>query len=495
MKPSRLIPIAMGAMLSACSTSVPDGARTVADQAKIYPDYSGVTVPRNIAPLNFSILDDADEYVSHIHLKGQKGIVVPGATVDIPADRWSQLLSQAEGDTVLIDVFARTADTWLRHPSLKIAVAEEIDPYISYRQIEPSYIGFEVMRICQRHLESFDEREIFNNCSMAEDNNGQCINCHSYQAYNRQGNMQMHIRLNNGGTLIAHNGELKKINLKTDQTVSAGVYPSWHPTLPLIAYSNNTTTQNFHSANRNKVEVQDGASDIILYNVEKDKIQIIANDSTELETFPYWSADGKSLYYVSATVPCLSDSMMSVYKKSCYKDFKYDIYRKPFDADKMAFGATDTIFSASAIGQSATFPRESPDGRFLLFTMGEYGTFHIWHHDADLYLMDLATREVRPLDEVNSPDVESYHSFSSNGRWILFSSRRDDGSYTRLYIAYFDKDGRARKPFLLPQRDPDQNLQLFKSYNIPEFMAEPVKYTKRELMEAIASPARQVELD
>lgn len=103
--------------------------------------------------------------------------------------------------------------------------------------------------------------------------------------------------------------------------------------------------------------------------------------------------------------------------------------------------------------------------------------------------MDLTTRAVRALKEVNSPDVESYHSWSSNGRWIIYSTRRDDGSYTRPYIAYFDKKGNAHKPFILPQEDPDFYAQFFKSYNIPEFMTEPVEISRHSFVKAIEKDA------
>jgi hypothetical protein len=88
------------------------------------------------------------------------------------------------------------------------------------------------------------------------------------------------------------------------------------------------------------------------------------------------------------------------------------------------------------------------------------------------------------MTELNSPDVESYHSWSSNGHWIIFSSRRDDGSYTRPYIAYF-KDGKASKPFILPQKYPDFYMEFFKSYNIPEFMVNPVQISRKELITTI----------
>ena len=71
---------------------------------------------------------------------------------------------------------------------------------------------------------------------------------------------------------------------------------------------------------------------------------------------------------------------------------------------------------------------------------------------------------------MNSNDTESYHSWSSNGRWVVFSSRRLDGLYTRPFIAYVSERGEVFKPFLLPQQDTDFYSLLMKSFNIPEFV-------------------------
>lgn len=88
--------------------------------------------------------------------------------------------------------------------------------------------------------------------------------------------------------------------------------------------------------------------------------------------------------------------------------------------------------------------------------------------------MDLKNDSVRALAEINSNDVESYHSWSSNGKWIIFSTKRDDGGYTRLYLSHFNENGTFSKPFLLPQKNPDFSDKYLFSYNIPEFMIEPV---------------------
>ena len=84
--------------------------------------------------------------------------------------------------------------------------------------------------------------------------------------------------------------------------------------------------------------------------------------------------------------------------------------------------------------------------------------------------MDLEDGSVRRVDELNSDESDSYHSWSGNGRWIVFSSRRIDGRFTRLYFSHFDGEGHFSKPFLLPQKDPSHNLMRLKSYNVPEFV-------------------------
>ena len=157
-----------------------------------------------------------------------------------------------------------------------------------------------------------------------------------------------------------------------------------------------------------------------------------------------------------------------------YDSLHYCIYRKSFDPETKQFGPRELVFQAEK--GSALLPRVSPDGRFLLFSMADHGVFHIWHHDADLWLMDLQTGDARSLDEVNSPDTESYHTWSSNGRWMVFSSRRDDGTFTRPFFAHADAEGHFSKPFELPSADPDFHRQFLRSYNIPEFMHGPVPY-------------------
>jgi hypothetical protein len=472
---------------------VPANFKDTALTAKIYPDYNGVTIPPNIAPLHFEIQQSADAYVTRMRTQHEEW-VGEGQKALTPIKTWRKLTNDAKGGKIDVEVFVKKDGQWLRCKPFCLYVApEEIDPYISYRLIAPSYVTYEELTINQRNITNYNEKIVYDNMLNATEDKGQCINCHSYQMYN-PARMQFHARQNLGGTIICYDGKITKVNMKNDSTLSAGVYPAWHPFLKLIAYSTNKTGQSFHTRHPNKIEVEDLQSDLILYDVDKNEVTNVENDSTEFEVFPWWSPDGKYLYYCSAhfLFHTANHDFEAIQR---YQEIKYSIYRRSFDLKTHAFGPKEMVYNAAALGKSATLPRISPDGRYLLFARGSYGCFHIWHKDADLFMMDLRTMKVRPLTELNSPDVESYHSWSSNSRWILFSSRRYDGGFTRLYIGYMDKTGRGRKPFVVPQDDPDFYLQFYKSYNVPEFMKGPITITPQQFASAIkrkAEPAKFV---
>ena len=230
---------------------------------------------------------------------------------------------------------------------------------------------------------------------------------------------------------------------------------------------------------------------MILYNIKKDEVRKIIDGGYDLETFPYWAPDGKSLYFASADyIPKLDFLPQDLAIN--YANIKYDLYKISFNTQTLEFEEVDTVFKASAIGKSATFPRLSPNGKYLMFTMADFGNFHIWHKTSDLYLKDMETGETRSIEEINSNETESYHSWSSNGSWVIFSSRRQDGVYTRFYISYFDGKGYFHKPFVLPQKDPKFYHQFFKSFNIPEFLIKSVDFSPHDLAKDIKTTSKKV---
>ena len=131
---------------------------------------------------------------------------------------------------------------------------------------------------------------------------------------------------------------------------------------------------------------------------------------------------------------------------------------------------------------SVSFPRISPDGKYLVFTLHQYGNFSIWQKDADLYMLNLADNTIQPMDEINTDQSESYHSWSDNNRWMVFSSRRIDGLYTRPFFTYIDENGKAHKPFMLPQKNPQQFYDnLLYSYDLPEFIKDKVTFDRHAI--------------
>lgn len=466
--------------------SVPQGAKEQGKLPTIYPDYTEVTIPANLCPPNFMMETPCDEVVAQFSVGNIEYCYSEENKVIIDEGEWAEMRDAAKGKSISVKVYAKSNGEWTAYKPFSINVAkEDIDPYLSYRLIEPSYVIYNDLSIEQRDITSFDASDIYNNQLYNTPDKQQCINCHSYQDY-KTSNMLFHVRQNNGGTVIVHDGAVEKVDLKRDSTISAGVYPAWHPKESLIAFSTNTTQQSFHTKDNDKIEVFDTASDLILYDVENHKVSTISQEKDELECFPTWSPDGKTLYYTSAHFEYVSDTLdEQVEFVMRYKEVKYNIYSRSFDAKSRTFGPAELVFDAAAIDKSATLPRISPDGKYLTFSLGNYGCFHVWHNDADIMVMDLKTKEVVAADGLNSNFSESYPSFSSNGRWLMCASRCDDGNHTRPRIAYFDKNGKCGKAFLLPQSDPERYKCMWKSFNRPEFMVEPVKISPQQFAEKI----------
>lgn len=453
--------------LAACSDHI-SGSRNTNQQITIYPDYSGITIPCNIAPLNFEIKEPADQYVA-VYKSGEKELfrVSSGdGVISVPENKWKELLKETVGKEFAIDIFLKKSGGWNQYnPIVNSVSADSLDNYLVYRLIEPGFETWNKMGIYQRCLNNFDESPIMEN-SMS---NGNCMNCHSFSK-NSSKTMMFHMRAENAGTYVFRDGIIEKLDTKTDSTLGPGVYPSWHPSGEIVAFSTNRIVQTFHAIADKKIEVLDTLSDVIVCNIKTHVVTTIPAIASKgrLETFPSWSPDGKSLYFCSAKSVAPRD----------YKEIRYDLVRISFDPDRLGFGKVDTIYQAAAQGKSISFPRVSPDGKYVMFCMSDYGNFSIWHPESDLYLLNLETKELTKPD-INSNQTESYHTWSSTGKWLVFSSRRIDGLYTRPYFSHFDGYGHFSKPFILPQEDPSYYEGFMKSYNIPELVTSKVNLDPR----------------
>ena len=417
-----------------------------------------------------------DSHGNSLHAQGEE-------SADFDIDDWHALLSQNSGDSLSVTVSAKYDDGWHTYQPFSIYVSpDSIDYGLCYRLIAPGYEVWSKMGIYERDLSSFDERALIENTQFEG-----CVNCHSFNRGN-PADMSLHIRGPHGATLISHNGSpVTAYNTKTDQTLGFCVYPYWHPSGRYIAYSTNSTSQLFHSADSNRIEVFDTASDLQVYDVDKNELLItpILKQDSIYETFPVFSADGRSMYFCAAqAIPEGSYKLDSI---------RYNLCRIDFNPETGSFGdSIETIVDAVALGKSVSFPRPSYDGRYLCYTLSDYGQFSIWHHEADLYMLDLKTGESKAMDKANSDDTESFHNWSTNSRWLVLSSRRDDGLFTRPYLCHVDKNGGIGKAFMLPQRNPRQFYRdRFLSYNVPDFIVRPTHFDGSKTSNIIIDESRK----
>ena len=454
---------------------------------RLSPDYAGCVIPPNIAPLNFVVKEPGTWY--HVRISADKGepIEITGRSpgVVIPVGAWKRLLDVNRGGKLTFDVCVQHGDgTWRRFaPVVNTIASEEIDGYLVYRLIHSVYSIWQHMAIHQRNLENYEETVILDSDTFG----GGCVNCHTFHR-NLPDRMAMNVRGGTptappGGMLLAGSGRVHRVvNTTTAFNPIPAIYLAWHPSGRAIAFSTNKIVQGFHSVGENR-HVFDHWSDLALYLPGSNTVTTTPEISVPdlLETYPAWSPDGKHLYFCRG--PRLPIDR--------YREVRYDLMRIAYDIETDAWGRPETVVPAAGAGRSVTHPRISPDGRWLLFCMCDYGNFSIYQPSSDLYLMDMETGRHRRL-AINSDSCESWHSWSSNSRWIVFSSKRRDGLLARPYFSYVDEKGTVHRPVVLPQKDPAFYDAFLKTYNVPELIREPVRLTERGIARALYSPGMTV---
>jgi hypothetical protein len=467
--------------LAALANTGADGGQTPPSASsplpRISPDYRDVLIPPNLAPLNLVIREAGTEY--QLRVSGSRGQQIDlrqsQPQIRFPLREWKALLQTNRGGVLRWDIAVRdAAGEWIRYTPFDCRVAEhDIDPYLVYRRLHPLYSTYKHLGVYQRHLETFEEKPVLRN----ETINTGCVNCHTPFAGGAD-RFAISLRGRNGTpTFLIDGKQISRIDTKMG-------YLSWHPSGKLLAFADNEITQFFHLAGPVNRDVSDARSDINVFHVKDGAVEkpaAIASPERN-ENWPCWSPDGGYLYYCSAPTVALHD----------VSNFRYDLCRISYDPDRNVWGKPETIISAAERRLSAHQPRVSPDGRYLVLTISDCGSFPLFRPDSDLYLLRLETRSLEPLP-INSKYPETWHCWSSNSRWLIFGSRGLDGVFSRVMITHVDAAGGFSKPLLLPQEDPAYYDTCLDNFNAPELARAPIQISEDELARAYTAQGTKAE--
>jgi tetratricopeptide (TPR) repeat protein len=203
-----------------------------------------------------------------------------------------------------------------------------------------------------------------------------------------------------------------------------------------------------------------------------------ADDSSMVQTSAFWSPDGKYLVFSRAAArdPFPPRAKEPEYANSPDEtQIQYDLYRIPFNNGKG--GKPEPVQGASGDGLSNNFPKVSPDGKWIVFVKNKNGL--LMRPDSELYIVPFEGGTARRMN-CNLSRMNSWHTFSPNGRWLAFSSK-GRSLFTQLFLTHIDENGND-SPAILVENMTASN----RAVNIPEFVN-----IAPDFMETLTAPATE----
>lgn len=446
---------------------------------KIVRPYDGASFPRNIAPPRFCWED-------RLNNLWRVSLTAPGWNAPLrvvtnkrewrpDAETWNAIKESGTGDWIdlelrgcLVQGRQRKGDE-VYVDSVRLRVSEHpADPIIVYRLVSPLFHGSKTPHVYYRDIGTFEVR-------MFLPSNGlYCTNCHVFPGSptleQKDLTLAIAVRESFKGLRILGMYHFDSQRAKTLSINS--FFMSWHPESGKIAVTGGDSISSRPLITLETQEFDVLLADILIVDSKTLKAEPLpgASEPTYMETFPTWSPDGKTMVFSRAPEVHMLERLAEV---------KYDLYRVPYNDGNG--GVATPIEGASQNGMSNFAARYSRDGKWIVFNKADSSTLvkptaHLWI---------LSTEEgalPRKLECNCEYAMDSHHSWSSNSRWLLFSSKRDDGIFARVYLTEIDEEGHASPPVALPALDDD----IMMCYNVPEFLQYRPKIDAEDIVRKVS---------
>lgn len=357
-------------------------------------------------------------------------------------------------------------------PPVHFRVSEHpADNYIVYRLVSPQFQAQKTPDTFIRDLRSFKVR------SFLSARRQYCFSCHTFSSKRgTEGFMSIKMRFTAGkeqpsglGILDMASGKGWKVQFPFAH--KGFTYMGWNFSGDKLVVSANQAFTSSRPLIHETQELEYSSSDLAVYDLTQDQVTLLPGASSPdyLEIYPSWTPDGRRIVF-SRVKAGVSARVM-----------QFDLY--VVDYHDGAGGTPVAVEGASHNGKSNYFARFSPDGKWLSFCMADQGS--LVESSSDLYVLPGDLQGPAHRLECNAPyAADSWHSWSSNSRWLVFASKRDDGIYARLYLTQVDEEGRASPAVRVPVRD----LPL-ESFNLPEFLAQEPQIKEYQLFEVVRAEA------
>lgn len=477
----------LGGLWSGCGRQTAEWPTALAQDAPVFPNYAieDLVIPINIAPLNFVVAEDRWAKAEVVKLRAFAGEMAAEGVwttaraadslqvkirrqdgfrhVSFPIEEWQRCLEAAATQAaatqaaagaasaaqtagagargfVALDFYDKDGRLLSPSPALLWQVSsDKIDPYLLYRLSAYDENPCKNLEVEERNITNFDKRLLMDN----QRTGGQCFNCHA-SAQNDAGSMSVHLRGANGGTLLFTNGTFRKIALPDGFPNLRLAYPAWHPSQKFIAFSS-ARIQVFPHTNAYKTQdlIIDTLGRMLVYDLDRNLLLPVPSDRKAAAlhnahyevSFPVFSPDGTRLYFCHAE-KYRPDSNLSVVQN--LSRFRYHIAASDFDTATRQFSEPYVVCLDSTCSLSQ--PTIAPGGRYMVVTKLSLGSFPS-QNGGELAMIDLSAHDenglcaVQDIPALASKDGKKSHIFGSNGRWMVFGSKRINGSNAYIYLS------------------------------------------------------------